>query len=301
MKFLRTLNSFIILLLSFWTTAQEIVIIDGSSQEPLEGVALYNESKSIATLTDSKGVANLSLFETGEVIFVQYFGFKSSRFTFNPSEFSDPFEFTLQPEDQALDEVILSVARNATTRKQIAEKVTIIGPQEILTQRPATGADLVSLSPGVRVQKSQGGGGSPVLRGFEANRLLLVVDGVRLNNAIYRSGHLQNAITIHPNIIERVEVVFGSSSVGYGSDALGGVIHYYTRNPLINNAQKIKPQFSSDFSSANTASVNSFSAEVSFKKWASLTSLSYSGFGDIRIGKNRRHGYEDWGLTPFIR
>lgn len=299
MKFLRTLNSFIILLLSFWTTAQEIVIIDGSSQDPLEGVALYNESKSIATLTDSKGVANLSLFETGEVIFVQYFGFKSRRFNFNASEFSDSFKFTLQPEDQALDEVILSVARNATTRKQIAEKVTIIGPQEILTQRPATGADLVSLSPGVRVQKSQGGGGSPVLRGFEANRLLLVVDGVRLNNAIYRSGHLQNAITIHPNIIERVEVVFGSSSVGYGSDALGGVIHYYTRNPLINNAQKIKTQFSSDFSSANTASVNSFSAEVSFKKWASLTSLSYSGFGDIRIGKNRRHGYENWGLTPF--
>ena len=94
MKFLRTLNSFIILLLSFLTTAQDIVIIDGNSQDPFEGVALYNESKSIATLTDSKGVANLSLFETGEVIFVQYFGFKSHRFTFNASEFSDSFEFT---------------------------------------------------------------------------------------------------------------------------------------------------------------------------------------------------------------
>ncbi len=299
MKFLRTLSSFIILLLCFWTTAQELVIIDGSSKDPLEGVALYNESKSTATLTNSEGVADLSLFETGELIFVQYFGFKIRSFTLGALEYNERFEFRLLPEEQALDEVILSVARNASTRKQIAEKVTIIGPQEILTQRPATGADLVSLSPGVRVQKSQGGGGSPVLRGFEANRLLLVVDGVRLNNAIYRSGHLQNAITIHPNIIERVEVVFGSSSVGYGSDALGGVIHYYTRNPLINNAQKIKTQFSSDFSSVNTASVNSFSTEVSFEKWASLTSLSYSDFGDTRIGKNRRHGYEDWGLTPF--
>ena len=299
MKFLRTLNSFIILLLSFWTTAQELVVIDGSSQEPLEGVALYNESKSTATLTDPRGIASLAAFKTGEVIFVQYFGFKSRRFTKGDLAPKEQFEFALQPEDQALDEVILSVARTASTRKQIAEKVTIVGTQEILTQRPATGADLVSLSPGVRVQKSQGGGGSPILRGFEANRLLLVVDGVRLNNAIYRSGHLQNAITIHPNSIERVEVVFGSSSVGYGSDALGGVIHYYTRNPLINSEQKIKTQFSSDFSSANTASVHSFSTEVSFKKWASLTSLSYSDFGDIRIGKNRRHGYEDWGLTPF--
>ena len=100
--------------------------------------------------------------------------------------------------------MILSVARNATTRKQIAEKVTVIDAKTIALQRPATGAELVGLSPGVRIQKSQGGGGSPVIRGFEANRILMVVDGVRMNNAIYRSGHLQNAITINPNIIERV-------------------------------------------------------------------------------------------------
>ena len=210
-----------------------------------------------------------------------------------------PLQLNLQAENQNLDEVILSVARNASMRKQIAEKVSVISNQEILTQGPSTGADLVGLSPGVRIQKSQGGGGSPILRGFEANRLLLVVDGVRMNNAIYRSGHLQNAITIHPNIIERVEIIFGSSSVGYGSDALGGVIHYYTRNPLINNKEKIKTQFSSDFSSSNMSVINSISTELSFKKWASLTSLSYSGFGDIRMGKNRRHGYNSWGLTPF--
>ena len=56
-----------------------------------------------------------------------------------------------------------------------------------------------------------------------------------MNNAIYRSGHLQNAITIDPNAIERVEVVYGSSSVGYGSDALGGVVHYFTKTPRINS------------------------------------------------------------------
>ena len=100
-------------------------------------------------------------------------------------------------------------------------------------------------------------------------------------------------------MIERVEVVFGSSSVGYGSDALGGVIHYYTRNPLINSEDKIKTQFSSDFSSADNASINSFSTELSFKKWASLTSVSHSNFGDIHMGKNRNHGYEKWGLNPF--
>ncbi len=187
----------------------------------------------------------------------------------------------------------------ASNRKQIAEKVNVVSADQIKLQRPANGADLVGLTPGVRIQKSQGGGGSPVIRGFEANRLLLVMDGVRMNNAIYRSGHLQNAITINPNNIERVEVIFGSSSVGYGSDALGGVIHYYTRTPLINSEKKVSSQFSSDFSSADNASINSFSTEVSFKKWASLTSVSHSSFGEIRMGKNRQHGYEEWGLTPF--
>jgi len=299
MKFLKHFSSFFIFLCSVWAMGQEIVVIDEVSGIPLEGVALYNETKTTATLSNAEGVANLSLFSEGETVYVQFYGFEIRSFTMGTNQVKDRFQFILQPKDQTLEEIVLSVARNATTRKQIAEKVSIINSRDILTQRPATGADLVSLSPGVRIQKSQGGGGSPVLRGFEANRLLLVVDGVRMNNAIYRSGHLQNAITIHPNMIERVEVVFGSSSVGYGSDALGGVIHYYTRNPLINSKDKIKTQFSSDFSSADNASINSFSTELSFKKWASLTSVSHSNFGDIRMGKNRNHGYEKWGLTPF--
>ena len=299
MKFLRHLSSFLILSLSIWASGQEILIVDEASGLPLEGVALYNKSKINATITNKNGIANLSVFSAGETVFVQYYGYKNRSFEMNNESPNYPFQFALQSENQNLEEIILSIARNASTRKQIAEKVSVISTKEILAQRPATGADLISLSPGVRIQKSQGGGGSPVIRGFEANRLLLVVDGVRMNNAIYRSGHLQNAITIHPNIVERVEVIFGSSSVGYGSDALGGVIHYYTRNPLINSKEKIKTQFSSDFSSANTSSINSISTEVSFKKWASLTSLSYSGFGDIRMGENRNHGYESWGMTTY--
>jgi len=77
------------------------------------------------------------------------------------------------------------------------------------------------------------------------------------------------------------------------------VIHYYTRSPLINSEEKIKTQVSSDFSSVNQAIINSISTELSFEKWASLTSINYSNFGDIKIGKNRRHGYPEWGLTPF--
>ena len=299
MNYLKFHSIIILLLAPVWLMSQEALVLDGVSGFPLEGVALFNSDKTKAIITNQEGKAPLEIFSENDNITVQLFGFETLEIKLSSEEFKNGMTLMLEPKDQALDEVILSVARNATTRKQIAEKVTVIDAKTIELQRPATGAELVSLSPGVRIQKSQGGGGSPVIRGFEANRILMVVDGVRMNNATYRSGHLQNAITINPNIIDRVEVVYGSSSIGYGSDALGGVIHYYTKNPLINSEQKTSSSFSSDFSSASNATVNSFSTEMSFKKWASLTSVSYSNFGDIRIGKNRTHGYSDWGLTPF--
>jgi len=282
-----------------WMLSQEILILDGVTGFPLEGVALFNSEKTKAIITNQEGKAPLSVFSEGDSLNIQFYGFESLKIFLGPQEFKNGVSMALEPKDQTLEEVILSVGRNAVARKQIAEKVAVIDAQTIELQRPSTGADLVGLSPGVRIQKSQGGGGSPVIRGFEANRILMVIDGVRMNNAIYRSGHLQNAITVNPNTVERVEVIYGSSSVAYGSDALGGVIHYYTKSPLINSEVKSRSSFSSDFSSANLGTVNSFSTELSFNKWASLTSISYSNFGDIRMGTHRAHGYDNWGLTPF--
>ena len=282
-----------------WMLSQEILILDGVTGFPLEGVALFNSEKTKAIITNQEGKAPLSVFSEGDSLNIQFYGFESLKIFLGPQEFKNGVTMALEPKDQTLEEVILSVGRNAVARKQIAEKVAVIDAQTIELQRPSTGADLVGLSPGVRIQKSQGGGGSPIIRGFEANRILMVVDGVRMNNAIYRSGHLQNAITVNPNTVERVEVIYGSSSVAYGSDALGGVIHYYTKSPLINSEEKSRSSFSSDFSSANLGTVNSFSTELSFNKWASLTSISYSNFGDIRMGTHRAHGYANWGLTPF--
>ena len=282
-----------------WMLSQEILILDGVTGFPLEGVALFNSEKTKAIITNQEGKAPLSVFSEGDSLNIQFYGFESLKIFLGPQEFKNGVSIALEPKDQTLEEVILSVGRNVVSRKQIAEKVAVIDAQTIELQRPSNGADLVGLSPGVRIQKSQGGGGSPIIRGFEANRILMVVDGVRMNNAIYRSGHLQNAITVNPNTVERVEVIYGSSSVAYGSDALGGVIHYYTKNPLINSEEKSRSSFSSDFSSANLGTVNSFSTELSFNKWASLTSISYSNFGDIRMGTHRAHGYANWGLTPF--
>ncbi|MEL7120719.1 MAG: TonB-dependent receptor, partial [Bacteroidota bacterium] len=148
----------------------------------------------------------------------------------------------------------------------------------------------------VFVQKSQQGGGSPNLRGFEANRVLLVVDGVRMNNAIYRNGHLQNAITLDPSILKQVDVIFGPGSLLYGSDALGGVVHYQTRDPFSTLKDKtFDLNVSTRYASANQEVNGHVDFSFGNKKWASLTSISYSDFGDLRAGNNRLDEFPDFG------
>ena len=288
----------ILIFIGIEALAQDIQVRDAETNVALEGVALFSKDKTKSTITDSTGKASLAKFEKETTVYIQLLGYEDREVRLKEKD-KKTIEISLKAKDEILDEVILSIARSESTRRKIAEKVTVIRAEDIAFQSPSTGAELLELSPGVRLQKSQGGGGSPVLRGFEANRVLLVVDGVRMNNAIYRSGHLQNAITIDPHNIERVEVIFGSSSVGYGSDALGGVIHYYTKSPEINGPEKVKNSFSTEFNSANTSSINNISTALSFKKWGSRTSFSFSNFGDIHMGRNRSHGFQNWGLTPF--
>src|SRR5690606_38343193 len=98
-------------------------------------------------------------------------------------------------------------------------KVVSISPQEVALQNPQTVADLLGEKSEVFIQKSQLGGGSPMIRGFSTNRVLISVDGVRMNNAIFRSGNLQNVIALDANAIQSTEVMLGPGSLMYGSDA----------------------------------------------------------------------------------
>lgn len=275
---------------------QQIQIRDAFSQALLPNVAVINQNNSRYTATATDGAFDLGLFGIEDTLRFQHVGYENKILPYGALK-KQKMIF-LDVSEKKLSEIILSVARTASKSKKIAEKVNVIDKNKIAELQPNTGAELLSLAPGVRIQKSQGGGGSPVLRGFEANRVLLVVDGVRMNNAIYRSGHLQNAITIDPTTIERVEVVYGSSSVGYGSDALGGVVHYFTKSPKINSLEKRKSRLSSSYQSAYNAHVNHLESEWSFKNWGSYTSFSHSRFGDMRMGKQRSHGYDSWGLVP---
>jgi hemoglobin/transferrin/lactoferrin receptor protein len=178
----------------------------------------------------------------------------------------------------------------------------VVKSNEILNSNASTGAELLTLVDGVTIQKTSFAGGSPIIRGFEANRILLMVDGIRMNNAIYRGGHLQNSITIDPFILESCDVIFGPSAVSYGSDAIGGVIHYKTKDPTLlntNDSSSFSGLYFTRFNSATNELSNHINFNLSGKNIASLTSITYKKFGDVSMGKNRTHGFQNWGRHDF--
>lgn len=201
------------------------------------------------------------------------------------------------------EEIIMVANRRGELKSDIPHQIQVIKAQDIALKNPQTSADMLAQNGQIFVQKSQQGGGSPNLRGFEANKVLLVVDGIRMNNAIYRSGHLQNVNTLDPAMIHRTEIMFGPGSVIYGSDALGGVMHFYTRPPdlanvVTGNQPEIKSQHYARYHHANRATSLHSDVNFGFEKWAALSSISLNRFGDLSVGRRAHPDYPEWGLRP---
>lgn len=214
---------------------------------------------------------------------------------------SDKEKDTLNFKVKELDEIIVYANKFPELMDHIAQSVKVLRNEKTLQLQANTGDILINTGT-LFVQKSQQGGGSPVIRGFEASRVLLNVDGVRLNNAIYRAGHLQNIITIDNMVLDRIEVLYGPSSTLYGSDALGGVISMYTKNPTLSQTNKtiISGSATIRYATAIQEQRGNITLNIGTKKWASLTSITHGSFGDVIQGKNRRNGYETFGLKTFI-
>ncbi|MFD2909829.1 TonB-dependent receptor plug domain-containing protein [Flavobacterium ardleyense] len=208
--------------------------------------------------------------------------------------------FAQTPKDTTvtiLKEVVLTPNRWKQTANEVPQKVTAITSAAVALQNPQTAADLLAISGKVFMQKSQQGGGSPMIRGFATNRLLYAIDGVRMNTAIFRGGNIQNVISLDGFAIDRTEIVFGPGSLLYGSDAIGGVMSFQTLTPKFSLDDKalVSGSAVSRYSSANDEKTAHFDVNVGWGKWALVTSISSNDFGDLRMGS---HGPDEY-LRPF--
>ena len=192
-----------------------------------------------------------------------------------------------------LNEIVLSTSKFSQKYREVPKKVIQINSEQIEFVNPSTSADLLQNIGNIFIQKSQLGGGSPMIRGHSTNRLVLTVDGVRLNNAIYRGGNIHNVISISPLTIENTEVILGSASVLYGSDAIGGVMNFYTKKAKLSfdSNPYIELNINSRYSSASSEKMYHLDLNYGLKKIAFLSSFSKSDFGDLKMGINGPSDY----------
>ena len=198
---------------------------------------------------------------------------------------------SLEQQTIVLDEIVVTATRSEEDIFKVPYSADIVTAEDIQErQLSRTLPEALKKIPGVMVQKTSFGQGSPYIRGFTGYNTLFLIDGIRLNNSVFRSGPNQYANTIDPLTIERMEVVKGPSSVLYGSDAIGGTVNVFTTNPGPNE-NKIFYRFSSAEES------NSGRLQLSGNMdnlWA-IAGGSLKDYGDLNaggvVGKEPHTGY----------
>ena len=277
--------------------AQQIRVVN-EMFEPLEEVGVCNVLQTKCTNTGYKGNTNISEFGINDTLVFTVASYKTQKLTV-ATILNEGRWVIMEPTSNMLSGVqIIAPLRNENGNKgKSTNQTEIISAEELEELSAQTTADVLQNADGIQVQKSQMGGGSPIIRGFEANRILLVIDGVRLNNAIYRGGHLHNSVTVDNNVLSQVEILYGPGSAVYGSDAIGGVVHFHTKDPKLSKGDSIIMGGSGmlRYNSANQEKSGHFDVSIGGKKFGSITSVSANNFGDLLSGSKRDHGYDDFG------
>ena len=206
----------------------------------------------------------------------------------------------VQVSGDVLPETVISASRSAELLRDSPYSISLIGEDELLQNSIRTLPEALKLSPGVMIQKTTHGHGSPFIRGFTGRQNLLLVDGVRINNSTFRSGPIQYWNTVDSSAVDRLELVKGQGSVLYGSDAIGGTLNTLTKSS--NFRERLDGWFNNNslfyrFDTNSRSHVGRF--ESSFGeggKWGVLLGVSQKNFGDIRdssVGRMENTGYDE--------
>ena len=296
---MRQLTFLVLFISVFAANGQVVTIKDAVNRQPLEYVTVISWSPKTYTITDAKGRVDLTEFLGSDSIVFREVGHEEFFLSYDQAVASEDGNIMMGRGSFDLGGITISAAKWGQPKRDVPNKISAISAEQVYFENPQSAADLLESSGEVYVQKSQMGGGSPMIRGFSTNRVMLSVDGVRMNNAIFRSGNLQNVISLDPLAIENTEVVFGPGSVIYGSDAIGGVMSFYTLQPDLSLSEEplVKGNAFIRGSTANSERSGHLDFNVGYEKWAFVTSISYADYENLRMGAN---GPTDYSQEHFI-
>jgi hemoglobin/transferrin/lactoferrin receptor protein len=277
---------------------QTVKVFDKTTLQPLPGIQIVSGDGRVA-VSNARGEADISAMQNSDSICFSHMGYKSLCLS-GKKLAEKKFRVALAEMKFQIDEIVVSANRWEEKEREIPVRIEKISRREIALTDPQTAADLLERTGFAYIQKSQLAGGSPMLRGFSTNRILLVVDGVRMNNAIFRSGNLQNVISLDGSSLDEAEILFGPGAVMYGSDAIGGVMDFHTLKPVFADSVEknvIKASAFVRHSTANSEKTAHADVIAGFKKLALVSSFTWSDFGDLRAGSKGNEFY----LRPWYQ
>lgn len=272
--------------------SQTLTVVDKVTREPLPGVAILL-GRTPPVFTNQKGKVDVTAFNGMDSIKVFSSNYKMKMFSFEQLTKLD-YKVELEELNISLSEIVVSANRVKEDKLETPNRIQKLNMKEVAFQNPQTTADLLGTGGYAFIQKSQLGGGSPMIRGMATNRVLLVVDGVRMNNAIFRAGNLQQVISLDANALEGAEILFGPGAVMYGSDAIGGVMSFNTLEPKMTDSAS-KYLFKSNAmirtSSANSEITGHVDFNFATRRWSFVTSFTRSEYEDLRSGTKQGDPY----------
>ncbi len=307
---MRQILAFLLLSISLPVLAQrtgDLIQLSGKvstsnrqTAAPFASVRVLNSNR--GTLTDSSGNYSLQLLGRGpwQVEFTSV--------SFSPIvkniEGNGPqirLDVALQPAlIQLNDQVVVTAQRYETQSFERPEAIAVVTNQDIARNALRSTPELLQGQPGVFVQKTNHGGGSPFVRGLTGQQTLLLVDGIRLNNATFRSGPNQYLNTLDPFLLDRIEVVRGGGSVQYGSDAMGGAINVLTTPLTFSQSRRLSGDVQAKLATGGMEKSGRVSVGYSGAKAAIQGGFSYRDFGDLvggaGIGRQTPTGYDQYSL-----
>jgi len=278
---------FLVLAFTSLIKAQSISgkVFDAKNDTPLSGVNVSVKNTIFGAVTDAEGRFAITGLNAGNY----HLTLSRVDFLTLEKEVTAPEKelmLYLQPMMISLNnEVVITANRLSGGDYHTPQAISVLKAKEIAESLPRTLPEALSGSTGTFVQKTNHGGGSPVIRGLVGNQNLLVIDGIRLSNATFRSGPVQYLNTIDLSAVSQIEVLRGSGAVQYGSDALGGAIHILTREPSFSAKARFSGSITGKMVSDNLEESGRVELMMQSEDVAFLVGFTYRDFGNIVAGK----------------
>jgi hemoglobin/transferrin/lactoferrin receptor protein len=259
-------------------------IVRDSQLQPLSDTQLLLLPDSLVQFTKEDGRFVIADFQPGnKTIIASHLGFASDTIRVNPS--TDNLEIILFATMLSTQTTAVVAERIVMPEKNLIAPYSRISGTAMAQTSPADAAEILADIPGVVIQQTSSAGGSPILRGFSASRNLLLYDGIRLNNAIFRLGHHQYLANFEPLFLEEIGVVLGPGSVIYGSDALGGVINAESAALVFaNNGRHLHTSVNLQAASADSRLGALARVGVAAESWSFWFGFGRKEYGNLRNG-----------------